>query len=91
MRIDIIYIDDNQNIFHESIEVEEQCSVKEAIMASSLLEQDDRLSIDALSVGIFSQKVSLSHSLREGERIEIYRDLTISPMDKRRLLASKRK
>lgn len=39
-------------------------------------------------VGIFSQKKALGHHLKAGERVEIYRPLTLSPMAKRKTKAA---
>ena len=41
-------------------------------------------------VGVFSQKRRLDTTLRSGDRVEIYRDLTIDPMGKRKALSKKR-
>lgn len=91
MKVELIYLANEQNSFHQSLELDKDCSVQEAIQQSNLFKEYPDLTLDFLSVGIFSQKVELTQKLKDGERIEIYRDLTISPMDKRRLLASKRK
>ena len=91
MKVELIYLASDSETFHQSLTVTKPCNIKNALLTSHLFEAHPELSIDFLTVGIFSQKVSLSHLLSDGERIEIYRDLTISPMEKRRLLASKRK
>lgn len=41
-------------------------------------------------VGIFSQKVSWDYELQAGDRLEIYRALTITPMRKRQLIMAQR-
>jgi putative ubiquitin-RnfH superfamily antitoxin RatB of RatAB toxin-antitoxin module len=41
-------------------------------------------SIEVNEVGIFSRKVPLDHVLSEGDRIEIYRSLIVSPREMRR-------
>lgn len=91
MNVELIYLASDSKTFYQSLILTEPCNIKDALLASRLFDAHPELSIDFLAVGIFSQKVPLSHVLSEGERIEIYRDLTISPMEKRRLLASKRK
>jgi putative ubiquitin-RnfH superfamily antitoxin RatB of RatAB toxin-antitoxin module len=60
-------------------------------MSSHLFEQYPQLQIDNLVVGIFGKRAQLEDNIYEGDRVEIYRELTISPMDKRRLLAETRK
>lgn len=41
-------------------------------------------------VGVFSQKVAWTYRLQAGDRLEIYRPLTISPMRKRQLIMAQR-
>tara|TARA_B110000879_G_C11135384_1_gene497885 strand:- start:330 stop:605 length:276 start_codon:yes stop_codon:yes gene_type:complete len=91
MKIELVYLGSDSQTFHQSLAVTKPCNIKDALLTSRLFDAHPELSIDLLTVGIFSQKVPLSHVLKDGERIEIYRDLTITPMEKRRLLASKRK
>ena len=39
---------------------------------------------DPLRLGIFSRRVDAGHVLRDGDRVEIYRPLTLDPMAARR-------
>ena len=91
MQIEIIYLASPTQSFHQKLTLDAPCTVKEALLTSDLLLNHPQLSIDCLSVGIFGQKVSIDYLLNVGDRIEIYRDLTISPMEKRRLLAMRKK
>lgn len=87
MKVEIIYIDEKQKVFHHKLTFETSSSAKQALMQSTLFEKYPELSMDSLTIGIFSKKVNLDYQLKDGDRIEIYRPLTISPMEKRRLLA----
>lgn len=40
-------------------------------------------------LGVFSKKVAADHALEEGDRVEIYRALTLDPMEARRRRASR--
>lgn len=91
MQVELIYLASPTQAFHQSLTLKSSCTVREALLCSDIFSTHPDLSIDFISVGIFSQKVSLEHLLEDGERIEIYRDLTISPMEKRRLLAAKKR
>lgn len=42
-----------------------------------------------LQLGIFAQRVQLDHVLKAGDRVEVYRALTINPKDIRRLRAER--
>lgn len=60
-------------------------------MASGVLARFPELVIEQLAVGIFSQKCSLDTPLKAGDRVEIYRPLTIDPKAARRLRAERNK
>lgn len=60
-------------------------TVKDAIQISGLL--DSHPEIAELDVGIFRKITNPMQKVSKGERIEIYRDLKISPMEKRRMKA----
>ena len=49
-----------------------------------LFPEDD---FDTLAVGVWGQTVARNHSVRDGDRIEIYRPLQIEPREARRQLA----
>jgi len=43
-----------------------------------------------IAVGVFGQLVALDYVLSEGDRVEVYRPLAISPAERRRQRAAKR-
>lgn len=56
------------------------CTVREVIQRSGVLEENPNLDLATLAVGIFSQRVTLETFIsKPGERIEIYRALTMDP------------
>ncbi len=57
-------------------------SVKQALAASGLLEKH-ALNIDAIGFGIFGERVKLTDGLKDQDRLEIYRPITIDPKQKR--------
>ena len=71
---------DVQYLFAE--EVEEGCTVQQALEQSKLLKEVPGLVID--KVGIFGKLVTPDTVLREGDRIEVYRPLKADPRDRRR-------
>lgn len=44
-----------------------------------------------LSIGVFGKKIAFDDMLAEGDRLEIYRDLTLDPMSKRKLISKSKK
>lgn len=72
-------------------EVEPGTDIGSAIAASGILQEFPEIDLRIASVGVFGQKKSLSDQVANNDRLEIYRSLTIEPMQKRRLLAEKAK
>lgn len=59
-------------------------SVHEAITDSDILESDFDIDLKNTSVGIYGRVCKLDQILKDGDRVEIYRPLMLSPMDARR-------
>ena len=59
-------------------------TVAQAIDASGLARDVPGLVVDPARLGIFSHQVGPEHVLGEGDRVEIYRPLTIDPKEARR-------
>ena len=67
--------------------VDSAFTVEEAILKSGIAEEFPEQDIKSCKVGIWGRVVQKNQSLREGDRIEIYRSLIIDPRDARRHLA----
>ena len=72
------------------LEVAEGCNIRQAIESSGILQHFPEIDLDRQPVGIFSKKRELTHVLAQGDRIEIYRPLTIDPKEARRTKAKKK-
>jgi putative ubiquitin-RnfH superfamily antitoxin RatB of RatAB toxin-antitoxin module len=66
-------------------------TVGQAIMASGLLELEPALRGAELRAGVWNHRVALDAMVREGERIEVYRPLTVDPKEARRIRAEVRR
>jgi putative ubiquitin-RnfH superfamily antitoxin RatB of RatAB toxin-antitoxin module len=64
-------------------ELEEGCTVEQAIRRSGILEAFPEIDITRARVGIFGREVSLDARMRDGDRVEIYRPLVVYPKDAR--------
>jgi putative ubiquitin-RnfH superfamily antitoxin RatB of RatAB toxin-antitoxin module len=71
-----------QRIF--KVEVLDGASVGDAIQLSGVLEAFPEIDLDGVKVGVFSKARKLSDLVKEGDRVEIYRGLTIDPKEARR-------
>lgn len=74
-----------------ALSVPEGSTVEAVIKRSGLLERFPEIDLTKNKVGIFNQQVALSQRVQVGDRIEIYRPLTIDPKQARQLRAQKRK
>ncbi|WP_243043047.1 RnfH family protein [Dyella sedimenti] len=59
-------------------------TVMQAIEASGLAQAVPGLVVDPSRLGIFARKVSPDQAVGEGDRVEIYRPLTLDPKEARR-------
>jgi putative ubiquitin-RnfH superfamily antitoxin RatB of RatAB toxin-antitoxin module len=58
--------------------------VGEAIRQSGLLQRYPQINIATVCAGVFGNKVALDSRLNDGDRVEIYRPLTVDPKEARR-------
>ena len=70
------------------LELPSGATVADAILASGLAEAFPQYALNALPVGIWGRLTEVSRELQDGDRVEIYRELTLDPMESRRLKAS---
>lgn len=73
-----------------TVEVDETATVNEAIVMSGILEQFPDIDLQKNKVGIFGKLTRLEETLREKDRIEIYRPLIADPKASRKKRAAKK-
>ena len=81
LEIEVVYARPEQQVLIQ-VSVPDGSSVRDAILRSNIL--SDELDLETLAVGIFARRVTLDYILKAGDRVEIYRPLTMSPVDARR-------
>jgi hypothetical protein len=81
--VEVVYASAEKQILRR-IELVEGSTVMQAIEASGIVEMLPHGAVDPDRLGIFSRKVSPQQKVQEGDRIEIYRPLTLNPMEARR-------
>ena len=59
-------------------------SVIQAVEQSGILQEMPEVAFDPSRLGIFSRRVAADDLLQDGDRVEIYRPLTLDPKDARR-------
>lgn len=88
IQVEIVYADAKQQL-SIPLRIEESCTVAVAIKRSSILEQLPNITLATAVVGVYGKKVTLDATLRDGDRVEIYRPLNIDPKQARLLRAKK--
>lgn len=88
MMVEVAYAEPDKQCIIQ-VEVVEKCSVQEAIEQSKIMAIFPQIDLTKQKVGIFSRPCELSDGLRAGDRVEIYRPLTIDPKEARRAKAKK--
>ncbi|WP_329743224.1 RnfH family protein [Dyella sp. A6] len=71
------------------VELAPGSTVMQAIEASGLLRDEPCLELDPARLGVFARRVAPGDILRDGDRVEIYRPLTVDPKEARRRRAGR--
>lgn len=89
VRVELVYIPADKPAVHMHLNLAAGSTVADAINQSGL-EAIHPETAD-LAIGIFAKRVTQDTILNEGDRIEVYRSLTIDPKEKRRQRAQKKR
>jgi putative ubiquitin-RnfH superfamily antitoxin RatB of RatAB toxin-antitoxin module len=86
--IEVAYaLSDNQLIIE--LQTEQPCTAGQAILQSGMLQKFPDIDLSKNKIGIFSEICTPSKLLQDNDRVEIYRQLQIDPMEARRHRAVK--
>ncbi len=88
MRIEIAYAKPQEQVIL-SLEVAADTTVEAAIRQSGLLQRFPEIDLEKNKVGVFGKVCKLEQTLREGDRVEVYRPLIADPKEARRSRAAK--
>jgi hypothetical protein len=78
MNVGVAYADKFKKTWLK-LEVPDGSTVAEAIEHSGLLKQFPDIDLNTQKVGIFGKLTKLTARVAEGDRIEVYRDITADP------------
>jgi uncharacterized protein len=78
MNVGVAYADKFKKVWLK-LEVPDGSTVQQAIEHSGLLSQFPEIDLDTQRVGIFGKLSKLTAKVVEGDRVEIYRDITADP------------
>lgn len=66
------------------LEIPEGSTVRQAIELSGLLKQYPHIDLETQKVGIFGKLAKLDSPVKDGDRVEIYRQITADPAQVKR-------
>ncbi|RDI99549.1 RnfH family protein [Dyella solisilvae] len=83
VNIEVVYAEASRQVVRR-VAVPAGSTVMQAIEASGLARDVPGLIVDPSRLGIFSRKATPDQVVGEGDRVEIYRPLTLDPKEARR-------
>ncbi|HET7664372.1 MAG TPA: RnfH family protein [Rhodanobacteraceae bacterium] len=83
IRVEVVYAEPGQ-VWSRTLSLPAGATARQAVDASNLVSErpDVRAADDAL--GVFGRRVKPGQTLRDGDRVEVYRPLALDPMEARR-------
>lgn len=86
MRIEVVFALPERQVL-TTVDLPEDATVDDAIERSGIPDAFPGIDFDELQAGIWGKPSERSCSLRDGDRVELYRPLLIDPREARRLKA----
>jgi len=86
MRISVtlVYSPCAREVREVALTVEQGCTAAQAVHTSGLLQEMSQAQVNALELGVWGRKIPTQHVLREYDRVELSRPLTVDPKVARR-------
>ena len=84
LRITVVYSPAPRDVLEISLQLAPNTTVLQAIQTSGLLQRFPSMDQPTTVVGVWGRKVVLNQALRDNDRVEIYRPLTVDPKVARR-------
>lgn len=78
MNVGVAYADRFKQVWLK-LEIPDGSTVREAIELSGMLEQFPEIDLENQKVGIFGKVTKLEAKVTEGDRVEVYREITADP------------
>lgn len=84
LRVTVVYASAPREVHEVVLALEEGATALQALRASGLLTQFPEIDLAIHGVGIWGRRVGPAQGLRDQDRVEIYRSLTVDPKVARR-------
>ena len=83
-RITVVFSPAAREVLEVVVMLAPNSTVADAIQASGLMAKCNAAETQAVTVGVWGRKAALTQPLLDGDRVEIYRPLTVDPKVARR-------
>jgi len=87
IKVEVAFAEPDEQVII-ALEVDADATIEEIVKASGILDRFPEIDLSKNKVGIFGKLAKLTATLREGDRIEIYRPLIADPKEVRRKRAA---
>lgn len=84
MKVTVVYSPAPRLVNEWTIDLQTGSTVEQAVLKCGVLREFTDLDLATLNLGVWGKHVSLSHKLKNHDRIEIYRPLRVDPTVARR-------
>jgi len=81
----VAYSPCEREVDHIELELPEGSTVADALRVSNLLQRHPGIDLALQQMGVWGRACRPDHTLREGDRLELYRALEVDPKEARRL------
>jgi putative ubiquitin-RnfH superfamily antitoxin RatB of RatAB toxin-antitoxin module len=78
MNVGVCYAEVDRQLWMR-LEVPDDSTIAETISLSGVLKLYPEINLDSQKVGIFGKIAALDTPVKEGDRVEIYRQITVDP------------
>jgi putative ubiquitin-RnfH superfamily antitoxin RatB of RatAB toxin-antitoxin module len=78
MNVGVCYAEADRQLWMR-LEVPDESTVEEVINLSGVLKLYPEINLTTQKVGIFGKIAALTTTVKEGDRVEIYRQITVDP------------
>lgn len=89
VKVEVVFVAQNKPILHAKLDLKQGATVADALEASRVYVLHPEA--QSLPIGIYSRVVALDTVLKEGDRVELYRPLSLDPKENRRKRARVKK
>ena len=91
IHVDLVYAHTSTDLFYATYTVAQGTTIAQLITWSLIEQYYPQLAANTLPCGVFNVVVTPQYILQHNDRVELYRPLTITPIEARRIRAEKKR